>query len=221
MSNLISFKDVGLRYGTGTTVLSKITFAIKEKSFFFLTGPSGCGKSSLLKLMSGDLSPSQGDIEKFGRSISELDVYEKQKLRSRISYIPQELEFIDHLTVLENVMLPVAIRGTPVDKMLDDAIDLCRWVGLEDFREAFPSSLSGGQKQRTALARGFFPRPEILLADEPTAHLDPPLARRILRLFVELSKLGTSIVIATHDKSLLRMIDCDHLTISNGRLSIE
>nr|MEC9419640.1 ATP-binding cassette domain-containing protein [Pseudomonadota bacterium] len=142
------------------------------------------------------------------------------KLRRKIGVVFQDFRLLDHLTTYENVALPLRVVGKDESEYRSDVIDLLKWVGLGDRMHVLPPVLSGGEKQRAAIARALITRPEVLLADEPTGNVDPPLARRLLRLFIELNKLGTSVVIATHDIALLEQVDARRMVLADGRLSI-
>jgi cell division transport system ATP-binding protein len=217
---VIRFENVGLRYGVGPEVLRDLTFDVAPKSFQFLTGPSGAGKTSLVRLFFLALKPTRGLISIFGREVSSLAKHEMPSLRRRIGVVFQDFRLLDHLTTFENVALPFRVLGREEASYRTDVVDLLRWVGLGDRMHAFPQVLSGGEKQRAAIARALITKPEILLADEPTGNVDPPLARRLMRLFVELNKLGTSVVIATHDISLMNQFNARRLVLEDGRLTI-
>jgi cell division transport system ATP-binding protein len=217
---VIRFENVGLRYGVGPEVLRDLTFDVGPKSFQFLTGPSGAGKTSLIRLFFLALKPTRGLISIFGREVSSLAKHEMPSLHRRIGVVFQDFRLLDHLTTFENVALPFRVLGREEASYRADVVDLLRWVGLGDRMHAFPQVLSGGEKQRAAIARALITKPEILLADEPTGNVDPPLARRLMRLFVELNKLGTSVVIATHDISLMNQFNARRLVLEDGRLTI-
>ena len=219
-SGLIRFENVGLRYGMGPEVLRDLTFEVAPKSFQFLTGPSGAGKTSLIRLFFLGLKPTRGLISAFGREVSGLAKSDLFSLRRRIGVVFQDFRLLDHLTTFENVGLPLRVLGREESAYRADVVELLRWVGLGDRMHALPPVLSGGEKQRAAIARALITRPEILLADEPTGNVDPPLARRLMRLFVELNRLGTSVVIATHDINLMNQFDARRLVLEEGRLTI-
>ena len=217
---MIRFENVGLRYGVGPVVLRDLSFNIAPKSFQFLTGPSGAGKTSLIRLFFVALKPTRGLISIFGREVSSLKKSDMSSLRRRIGVVFQDFRLLDHLTTFENVALPFRVLGREEASYRADVVDLLRWVGLGDRMHAFPPILSGGEKQRAAIARALITRPEVLLADEPTGNVDPPLAARLMRLFVELNKLGTSVVIATHDINLMNQFNARRLVLEDGRLTI-
>jgi cell division transport system ATP-binding protein len=217
---VIRFDNVGLRYGTGPEILRDINFEVGPRSFQFLTGPSGAGKTSLIRLFFLSLKPSRGLITVFGRDAAMLTRNELPEVRRRIGVVFQDFRLLDHLTTFENVALPLRVLGKEETSYRADVIELLRWVGLGDRMHAFPPVLSGGEKQRAAIARALIGKPEILLADEPTGNVDPPLARRLMRLFVELNRLGTSVVIATHDINLMNQFNARRLVLEEGRLTV-
>ena len=217
---MIKFENVGLRYGMGPEVLRDLTFEIAPRTFQFLTGPSGAGKTSLLRLLYLNLKPTRGLISVFGRDTSRVARAELPPLRRRIGVVFQDFRLLDHLTTYDNVALPLRVLGRQEADYRPDVIDLLQWVGLGERMHVLPPVLSGGEKQRAAIARALITKPEILLADEPTGNVDPPLARRLLRLFIELNRLGTSVVIATHDLTLMEQIDARRLVLADGRLEI-
>jgi cell division transport system ATP-binding protein len=217
---VIRFENVGLRYGMGPEILQDLTFHIEPQSFQFLTGPSGAGKTSLIRLLFMSLRPTRGLINVFGRDMSVISKQELPALRRKVGVVFQDFRLLDHLTTYENVALPLRVAGKDEAEYRSDVIDLLKWVGLGDRMHVLPPVLSGGEKQRAAIARALITRPEVLLADEPTGNVDPPLARRLLRLFIELNKLGTSVVIATHDIALLEQVDARRMVLAEGRLTI-
>ncbi|MBN8994197.1 MAG: cell division ATP-binding protein FtsE [Rhizobiales bacterium] len=217
---MIRFDNVGLRYGTGPEILRDINFEVGPKSFQFLTGPSGAGKTSLIRLFFLSLKPSRGLITVFGRDAATLSRNDLPEVRRRIGVVFQDFRLLDHLTTFENIALPLRVLGQEETSYRADVIELLRWVGLGDRMHAFPPVLSGGEKQRAAIARALIGKPEILLADEPTGNVDPPLARRLMRLFVELNRLGTSVVIATHDINLMNQFNARRLVLEEGRLTV-
>ncbi|HXF86903.1 MAG TPA: cell division ATP-binding protein FtsE [Xanthobacteraceae bacterium] len=215
---MVRFENVGLRYGLGPEVLRDLTFRIEPHSFQFLTGPSGAGKTSLLRLMFMSLKPTRGLISMFDREVGTLDKNALAMLRRRIGIVFQDFRLLDHLTTYENVALPLRVMGMDEASYRGEVMELLEWVGLGDRIDALPPVLSGGEKQRAAIARAVIGRPQLLLADEPTGNVDPMLAERLLRLFVELYKSGTSVVIATHDIALMNQYNARRLVLHEGRL---
>ena len=218
---MISFENVGLRYGMGGEILKDISFRIEPQSFQFLTGPSGAGKTTLLRLILFTLKPTRGLISLFGRDAGALDKDAITGLRRRIGVVFQDFRLLPHLTTYENVALPLRVQGREEASYRGEVVELLGWVGLGERMHALPAILSGGEKQRAAIARALIVRPELLLADEPTGNVDPTLARRLLRLFIELHKSGTSVVIATHDLGLMDQFDgARRLVLGDSRLHI-
>ena len=217
---LISLQSVGLRYGAGPEVLRDLSFDIPPKSFQFLTGPSGAGKTSLMRLLFLSLRPSRGFMSVFSHDASLVGRRQLPAIRRRIGLVFQDFRLLDHLTTYENVALPLKVAGRDEAAFRADVLDLLKWVGLQKRLNTYPPVLSGGEKQRVAIARALITQPEVLLADEPTGNVDPPLARRLLRLFLELNRLGTSVLIATHDIGLMDQIDARRLILAGGRLEI-
>lgn len=217
---MVRFENVGLRYGPGPEVLRDLTFRLDPNSFQFLTGPSGAGKTSLLRLLFLALKPTRGLIGVFGRDTNALTRAELPDIRRRIGIVFQDFRLLQHLTTYENVALPLRVMGREEAGYRAEVMELLRWCGLGERINAYPQVLSGGEKQRAAIARAVISRPELLLADEPTGNVDPHLAKRLLRLFVELHKSGTSVLIATHDIGLMDLYDARRLVLSDGRLHI-
>jgi cell division transport system ATP-binding protein len=219
-SLLIRFENVGLRYGMGPEILRDISFQIPERSFQFLSGPSGAGKTTLLRLLFLSLRPTRGLITVFGKDRARISRHELPMLRRRIGVVFQDFRLLEHMTTYDNVALPLRVRGREEASYKNDVTELLKWVGLGERMHVLPPVLSGGEKQRAAIARALIEQPEILLADEPTGNVDPPLARRLLRLFIELNRLGTAVVIATHDVGLMEQVDARRMILSGGRLDI-
>lgn len=219
-SQVVRFENVGLRYGMGPEVLRNISFQLTPGSFHFLTGPSGAGKTSLLRLLFLAQRPTRGLISIFDNDVATLPRHELPAIRRRIGVVFQDFRLLNHMTTYENVALPLRIRDIETAEYESNVIELLKWVGLGEKLNASPEVLSGGEKQRAAIARAVVGRPDVLLADEPTGNVDPELAQRLLRLFVELNKLGTTILIATHDYSLMDNFGAPRLVLENGELEI-
>ncbi len=217
---MVRFENVGLRYGLGPEVLRDISFRIEPHSFQFLTGPSGAGKTSLLRLLFLSIRPTRGLAAVFGHDVTMLTKDALALLRRRIGIVFQDFRLLDHMTTYENVSLPFRVMGRDEDSYRHEVVELLQWVGLGERMGALPPVLSGGEKQRAAIARAVIARPQLLLADEPTGNVDPNLAQRLLRLFVELNKSGTSVVIATHDIALMDQYDARRLVLHEGRLHV-
>ncbi len=217
---MIRLENVGLRYGRGPQILKDVTFHLRPGSFHFLTGPSGAGKTSLLRMLFMSQAPSSGAVSLFENDVTHVDPAKRAQLRRRIGIVFQDFRLLDHLTTWENVALPLRVVGKRITDYREDVTDLLQWVGLGDRMYAYPSILSGGEKQRAAIARAVIGKPELLLADEPTGNVDPQMARRLLRLFVELNRLGTSVVIATHDYQLMKQFKTSRLELHEGHVRI-
>lgn len=217
---MIRFENVGLRYGMGPEVLRDVSFHIPRGSFQFLTGPSGAGKTSLLRLMFLALKPTRGLINIFGTDTALLKRPDMSALRQRIGIVFQDFRLLAHMTTYENVSLPLRIKGREETTYRAEVEELLQWVGLGERMDVLPPVLSGGEKQRAAIARALIDQPEILLADEPTGNVDPTLARRLLRLFIELNRSGTAVIIATHDIGLMDQVDARRMILNDGRLDI-
>jgi cell division transport system ATP-binding protein len=217
---VVRFENVGLRYGIGPEVLRDLSFQIEPHSFQFLTGPSGAGKTSLLRLLFLSLRPTRGLITVFDEDVATVSKDTLALLRRRIGIVFQDFRLLDHMTTYENVALPFRVMGKEEDSYRDEVLELLHWVGLGDRVSALPPVLSGGEKQRAAIARAVIARPQLLLADEPTGNVDPNLAQRLLRLFLELNKSGTTILIATHDIGLMDQFNARRLVLHEGRLHV-
>jgi cell division transport system ATP-binding protein len=216
--DVVSFDGVSMRYGRGPEILSDLSFTLPRGSFHFVTGPSGAGKSSLLKLIYLAAHPSTGEIRLFGEDVARLSEAQRPKVRRRIGVVFQDLLLLDHLSAFDNAALPLRIAGHKAAEYRNDVAELLTWVGLKNQMNAMPPTLAGGEKQRLAIARAVVNRPEILLADEPTGNVDHEMALRIFRLFVELNRLGTTIIIATHDQDLVARSNRPVLHLDRGRL---
>ncbi|HUN46183.1 MAG TPA: cell division ATP-binding protein FtsE [Stellaceae bacterium] len=218
---MVRFENVGMRYGAGPEVLRDISFDLQPGSFHFLTGPSGAGKSSLLKLMYLAERPSRGLISLFGRDIATTPRRQMAALRRKIGVVFQDFRLIDHLSAFDNVALPLRVADVPEHDVAEHVTELLSWVGLAEHLHARPPTLSGGQQQRVAIARAVIGRPSLLLADEPTGNVDDELALRLMRLFEELNKLGTTLVIATHSEGLVERFEHPRLHLERGELRVE
>ena len=219
-SSIVQFDNVGLRYGTDKEVLSDISFTLYPGSFYFLTGASGAGKTSLLKLLYLAQRPSRGIIRMFETDVIALPRSELPPLRRRIGTVFQDFRLVPHLSAFDNVALPLRITGAGEDRIGRAVKDMLDWVGLGARADARPATLSGGEQQRVAIARAVISRPDILVADEPTGNVDPDMAIKLIRLFEAMNRMGTTVVVATHDLQLLRKVpDSLIMRLDKGRLS--
>ena len=218
INDVVDFERVTQRYDRGPEIFSDINLQLKRGSFTFLTGRSGAGKSSLLKLCYLTLKPSRGLITLFENDISVMTRQEEQSTKRRIGVVLQDFRLIDHLSVFENVALPLRVTGTARASYMQDVTELLQWVGLGHRMEAMPPTLSGGEQQRAAIARAVIAKPDLLIADEPTGNVDPIIGQRLLRLFLEMNRMGTTVLVATHDTSLIRDVPANVLRLEDGQL---
>lgn len=215
----ISLNQVGLSYDGGPEVLSDVSLTIPPASFHFLTGPSGAGKTSLLSLMYLAKRPTRGEVRLFGESTTEAKRTRLAMMRRRLGVVFQDFRLLDHMTAFDNVALPLRVAGVAPGVVQRDVTELLKWVGLEQEMDKHPAALSGGQQQRVAIARAVVNRPKLILADEPTGNVDDAIALRLMTLFVELHKIGSSIIIATHNQSLVERFPFPRLHIEGGALT--
>lgn len=218
---MIKFEYVGLRYGVGPEVLSDINFTLEPGSFHFLTGSSGAGKTSLMTLMYLGRKPTRGLVSMFGQNINTMERRQLSALRQRIGVVFQDFRLLPHLSAFDNVALPLRIMGRPEKEIRNNVSELLEWVGLGDYKNALPLTLSGGQQQRVAIARAVIGRPKLLLADEPTGNLDDEIGFRLMNLFEQLNRMGTTIVIATHNIAIMEKFGHPRMILDRGTLQIE
>lgn len=207
-----------MRYGAGPEILRDVTFRLDAGSFTFLTGASGAGKSTLLRLMYLAEPPTRGLINLFGHDLATTKRAAFPALRRRMGVVFQDFRLLGHLSAFDNVALPLRVAGRTSDNYAHDVEELLSWVGLGEKLHVRPPTLSGGEQQRVAIARAVIARPDLLLADEPTGNVDPDIAQRLVRLFAELNRLGTTVLIATHDRSLIERTQARELRLVDGRL---
>jgi cell division transport system ATP-binding protein len=219
-AEIVQFDNVGLRYGTDREVLSDVSFTLYPGSFYFLTGASGAGKTSLLKLLYLAQRPSRGAIRMFGTDAITTPRDKLPLLRRRLGVVFQDFRLVPHLSAYDNVALPLRVAGVSERDLAGPVTDMLEWVGLADRMAARPATLSGGEQQRVAIARAVIGRPDLLVADEPTGNVDPDMAVKLLRLFEALNRLGTTVVVATHDVHLLRKVpESLIMRLDKGRLA--
>ena len=215
---MVRFENVGMRYGAGPEVLRDVSFTLESGSFTFLTGASGAGKSTLLKLIFMAHPPTRGMISLFDRELSALKRGDLPGLRRRVGVVFQDFRLLDHLTAFENVALPLRLAGGRASSYVRDVEELLSWVGLGARLHDKPPTLSGGEKQRVAIARAVVAKPDLLIADEPTGNVDADIGERLIRLFVELNRFGTTVMIATHDRAPIESTQAREMRLVNGRL---
>jgi len=215
---VIELESVALRYEAGPDILKDVNFKMKAGELCFLTGPSGAGKSTFLRLLFFALRPARGRARILGRDVASLKARELPLLRRKLGVVFQDFRLLDHLSVFENVALPLRAMGQTREAYERDVLDLLDWVGLKGRTADLPDTLSGGEKQRVAIARAVVTKPELILADEPTGNVDPALARRLLHLFLQLNKQGTTVFLATHDESLIAQTKGRAIHLEGGTL---
>lgn len=218
---MIKFDNVGLRYGIGPEVLSDITFTLDSGSFHFLCGPSGAGKTSLMRLLYLGRRQTRGLISMFGQELSTLTRTDLVPIRQRVGVVFQDFRLLNHMSAFDNVALPLRISGRPEKEIKNNVDEILDWIGLGDYMHALPNTLSGGQQQRIAIARAVINRPKLLLADEPTGNLDDEIGFKLLNLFEQLNRMGTTILIATHNHLLIDKFPHPCLLLERGSLRIE
>ena len=219
-NGIIEMRNVGIRYDQGPEILSDINLSLKRGSFHFLTGKSGAGKTSLLSMMYLWQRPSRGSISVFGKDINFTNRDSLASLRRRIGVVFQDFRLLEHLSAFDNVALPLRVCGMDEKEVRKRVSELLSWVELDRHMLDAAATLSGGEKQRVAIARAVINRPELLLADEPTGNVDNFIAPKLMKLFVELNKLGTTVVIATHSDELINDFAYPRLHLQNRSLHI-
>lgn len=218
---IISMDKVMVHYGNGIPVLKNVSLKLNKKSFYFLTGASGAGKSTLIRLLYMGMKPASGTLKIFGENVSELSSDEICNFRQRIGVVFQDYNLLDYLTVLENVALPLKVRGETQRAREHQAKELLDWVGLGNCFNAYPEQLSGGQKQRVAIARAVITRPDIILADEPTGNVDEEIADKLMKLFYGMHKMGTCVIVATHYRQFMDRFTFSELAIENNKIFLK
>lgn len=219
---MVRLEDVALQYASGRRAgpeaLHDLAFSIPEGGFRWLRGPSGAGKTSLLRLLHLAVRPTRGRLAVFGTDIGAAKRADLPALRQRIGMVFQDFRLLPHLSAFDNVALPLRIAGRPEGQIRADVTEMLRWVGLARRSEARPAELSGGEQQRVAIARAVVGRPGLLLADEPTGNLDDAQAERLMTLLKEMNRLGATVVVATHNDSLVARHPGPALRLEEGRL---
>jgi cell division transport system ATP-binding protein len=216
---LLSFKNICLTYPPHHKVLDDVDFALEEGGFYFLTGSSGAGKSSLLRLIYQAEKPTSGTIHLFGEPLIGAKSDKRAEIRRKIGIVFQDFRLIPHLTAWENAALPLRLTNASEEYIQRHSRELLEWVGVGDRIDAYPSELSGGEQQRVAIARAVVTRPRLLLADEPTGNVDDDTALKLFHLFDELNKIGTAVILATHQSNLVDKFRKPALSLNAGRLT--
>jgi cell division transport system ATP-binding protein len=215
---MVRLEGVGLRYDSGPFVLENLSFSLPSGSFRWLLGASGAGKTSLLRLLTLAIRPSAGRLNVLGVQVDEASRRALPPLRRQIGMVFQDFRLLPHLSAFDNVALPLRLAGRPEGQLRADVSEILRWVGLTNRDTARPPELSGGEQQRVAIARAVIGRPALLLADEPTGNLDEQQAERLMELLAELNRLGTTVVVATHNVALVERHPAASLLLQDGRL---
>jgi cell division transport system ATP-binding protein len=214
--SLVKFSNVGLRYSTGPEVLHDLNIELNAGSFHFLTGPSGAGKTSLMKLLYLGQKPTRGIITMFGKDLTVLPRKDLPAVRREIGVVFQDFRLLSHLSAYDNVALPLRTAGAAEKDIKRNVTELLGWVGLGSKMDARPPTLSGGEQQRVAVARAVVNRPKLLLADEPTGNIDHGIGNKILHLFEELNRHGTTVLVATHDDDIVSRFRHPCLRLEHG-----
>ncbi len=215
---MIELESVTLRYGHGPDVLRDVSFTMERGDLRFLTGASGAGKSTLLRLLFLALRPASGTAHVFDKDVARLTSKQRALARRRLGVVFQDFRLLDHLSVFDNVALPLRAAGRRRSSYMRDVHDLLEWVGLSGRAGDAPDTLSGGEKQRVAIARAVVTKPDLILADEPTGNVDPAMAKRLLHLFLELNRQGTTVLLATHDEQLIAQAKGQAIHLERGKL---
>jgi cell division transport system ATP-binding protein len=215
---VVSLEHIGKRYGIGAPILYDVSLFLEPGGFYFLTGSSGAGKTTLLRIIHLAERPSRGRLRLFGSDTATLARPALAALRRRIGVVFQDLRLIDELSAGDNVALPLRIAGVGEREIRDNVAELLAWVGLADRTDAPAATLSGGQRQRIAIARAIVHRPELLIADEPTGNVDDEIALLLVRIFERINRLGTTVLITTHDIAFARQFEHQRLHLDQGVL---
>lgn len=218
---MIKFSHIGLRYDLGPEVLSDVNFTLEPGSFHFLSGASGSGKTSLMSLLYLGRHPTRGEIKMFDKDTRSLTRDQKALIRQKIGVVFQDFRLLNNLTAFENVALPLRLSETSEKQIKSDVSELLEWVGLGEYMHRKPLTLSGGQQQRIAIARAVISKPRLLLADEPTGNLDDEIGYKLMGLFEQLNRMGTTMVIATHNQQMMDRFYHRKLVLNQGQLTVE
>jgi cell division transport system ATP-binding protein len=217
---VVRLENIGKRYGTDADILHDVSLKLDDGGFYFLTGSSGTGKTTLLKIIYLAERPSRGLVTLFDTDASTADRATHTALRRRIGIVFQDFRLVEHLSVRDNVALPLRIAGAPEREIRENVPELLGWMGLEGKLDFRPATLSGGEQQRVAIARAIVRRPDLLIADEPTGNVDDEIAMLLVRVFERINKLGTTVLIATHDVAFARQFAHHRYHIDRGVVSL-
>ncbi len=216
---MIETRHLSKLYSRGLYALRDLSLTIDKGEFLFLTGSSGAGKSTLLRLLLRQEVPSEGEIVVAGRSLTDLNSSQVQSYRRSVGFVFQDFRLIPRFTIFQNVSFVMRVLGTPESVQQRKTFQVLKWVGLQHRMNAFPDELSGGEQQRVAIARALVNDPHLILADEPTGNLDPDLSLEIMNLFRDINARGTTVIVATHDRELIRRVGRRALTLDHGHLA--
>jgi len=215
---LIETSHLSKLYKRGVYALRDLSITIDKGEFMFLTGPSGAGKSTFLRLLLREELPSEGDLKILGRDLQTLRPAQVQSFRRSVGFVFQDFRLIPRLSVFQNVAFVMRVLGLPLATQQRKTFQVLKWVGLQHRMNSFPEELSGGEQQRVAIARALVNDPQLVLADEPTGNLDPDLSHEIMNLFREINARGTTVVVATHDRELIRRVGRRSITLDHGKI---
>lgn len=216
---MIEAEHLAKTYTRGVYALREINLSVGRGEFVFLTGPSGAGKSTLLRLLLRQELPTSGRLVVNGRTLAKMSAAEVQTYRRTVGFVFQDFKLIPSKTVFENVVFVPRVLGYPIDVQRRKAFQVLKWVGLQHRQNAFPLELSGGEQQRIAIARALINDPALVIADEPTGNLDPDLALEIMNLFREINTRGTTLLVATHDRELIRRVGKRTIALEHGAMA--
>jgi len=215
---LIETSHLSKFYSRGVYALRNLSLTVDKGEFLFLTGPSGAGKSTLLRLLLREDLPSEGDLTVLGQNLKTLRPSQVQAYRRTVGFVFQDFRLIPRLTVFQNVAFVMRVLGLPLVTQQRKSFQVLKWVGLQHRINAYPEELSGGEQQRIAIARALVNEPQLILADEPTGNLDPDLSLEIMNLFREINARGTTVLVATHDRELIRRVGRRSITLDHGQV---
>jgi cell division transport system ATP-binding protein len=215
---MIEARHLSKLYSRGVYAIRDLSLTVDKGEFMFLTGPSGAGKSTLLRLLLREEAPSEGELRVLGKDLKTMGGSQLQDYRRAIGFVFQDFKLIPRFTVFQNVTFVMRVIGVDVETQQRKTFQVMKWVGLQHRMNAFPEELSGGEQQRVAIARALVNDPQLILADEPTGNLDPDLSFEIMNLFREINARGTTVVVATHDRELIRRVGRRAVTLDKGQI---